>query len=190
VKTIGILAIQGDFERHARIIHSMGHQSLEVRTLDELKKTEALIIPGGESTTFIRLFHEFNLCSGIKEYARQHPIMGTCAGLIVLCSETDLLPFEPLGLIDVKVERNAYGRQRESFIDHIQMFLNGSKAESFEGVFIRAPKISKIGSTVKVLARHKDDIVMVANSNILAATFHPELTGNPKIHQYFIENLN
>ncbi len=188
MKNIGILAIQGDFNKHAQVIHKIGHSPCEVRTLEELSKTDALIIPGGESTTFLRLFNEFNLSEGVKHYAINHPIMGTCAGLIILSRETNDLPYKPLGLLDASVMRNAYGRQRESFVDTISLSLNGNK-QSFPGVFIRAPKIIDIGLDVKTLAYHKKDAVMVESKNILAATFHPELTDNTEIHQYFIRNF-
>jgi 5'-phosphate synthase pdxT subunit len=188
VKTIGILAIQGDFNKHAQVIHKLGHLPREIRNLDELSATDALIIPGGESTTFLRLFKQFNLSQGIRQYAKKHPIMGTCAGLIILSKEANNLPLQPLGLIDVTVARNAYGRQRESFVDTISLSLNGT-VKNFPGVFIRAPKIIAIGPTVKILAHHKEDAVMVATKSILAATFHPELTDNIEIHQYFIKNF-
>jgi len=188
VKTLGILAIQGDFEKHAHTILKLGHKSVEVRTREELNQTDALIIPGGESTTFIKLFHEFKFEDSIKNYAKKKPIMGTCAGLIILSKEAKTLPSKPLGLIDITVDRNAYGRQRESFIENINLSLNGKTTE-FPGVFIRAPKIRKIGEGVKILATHRDDIVLVSSNNILAATFHPELTDNPRIHQFFIENF-
>jgi len=188
VKTIGILAIQGDFNRHAQVIKQLGHLPREIRDLDELAGTHALIIPGGESTTFLRLFNQFNLSDGIRQYAKDHSIMGTCAGLIILSKVVNDLPHEPLGLIDVSVARNAYGRQRESFVDSISLSLNGTTYK-FPGVFIRAPKIIAIGPMVKILAYHKKDPVMVSSNNILAATFHPELTDSKEIHQYFINNF-
>ena len=188
MKKIGILAIQGDFEKHGYILQKLGLETLEVRTEEELQKTDALVIPGGESTTFLKLFKEFNLNDSIKEYGKSKPIMGTCAGLIILSKKANLLPYDPLGLIDIVVERNAYGRQRESFMDEIDLKLNG-KTFKFEGVFIRAPKISKIGKEVEILARYKNDIVMASAKNILVATFHPELTDDTKIHNYFLENF-
>jgi 5'-phosphate synthase pdxT subunit len=188
VKNIGVLAIQGDFNKHAKVIKNLAHQAQEIRRLQDLKNTDGLIIPGGESTTFFTLFNEFDFIHGLKDYARNFPIMGTCAGLIILSQKVINYPFEPLGLIDITVERNAYGRQRESFIDDIQLSLNGKKSE-FPGVFIRAPKIQKVGDSVRVLARHKEDAVLVSSTNILAATFHPELTKNYEIHQYFVNNF-
>jgi len=188
VKTIGILAIQGDFDKHARAIRKLNYQALEVRTKEELDQTSALIIPGGESTTFLNLFNEFKLADYIIMYANKKPIMGTCAGLIILSRDAGSLPYNPLGLIDIGVERNAYGSQRESFIETINMSVNG-QPDTFQGVFIRAPKIVRIGEGVTILARYKNDPVLVSSGNILAATFHPELTDNTDIHHYFIENF-
>lgn len=188
MKNIGILAIQGDFEKHGQIVRRLGHNAVEIRTDKELMQTDALIIPGGESTTFLKLFHEFNLRDAISRYAKKNPIMGTCAGLIILSKQAHPLPYKPLGLIDIVVDRNAYGRQRESFINDIDLLLNG-KISKYPGIFIRAPKICKIGPNINVLAKFKDDIVLASSKNILVATFHPELTDNTQIHEYFIENF-
>jgi 5'-phosphate synthase pdxT subunit len=188
VKTIGILAIQGDFDRHADVIRKLGFRAEEVRTKKELEQTNALIIPGGESTTFLNLFREFKLEDTLKKYAKNKPIMGTCAGLIILSKNAGPLPYKTLGLIDITVERNAYGRQKESFVDNISLSLNG-QLTNFPGVFIRAPKIQKVGKDVKILALHQKEAVLVSSGNILAATFHPELTEDAKIHQYFIQNF-
>ena len=177
---IGILAIQGDFERHALTITKLGHQAIEVRTKEELDQTTALIIPGGESTTFLTLFNEFKLGDSIIQYAKSKPIMGTCAGLIILAKRADQLSYKTLDLIDIIVERNAYGRQRVS--------LNGQERK-FPGVFIRAPRINHVGNGVKILARHKNEPVLVSQNKILVATFHPELTENTDIHGYFISEF-
>lgn len=188
MKTIGILAIQGDFDKHASAIRKLDYQALEVRTKEQLDQTCALIIPGGESTTFLNLFNEFEFDNYLIKYANNKPIMGTCAGLIILSRDAGSLPYSPLGLIDIGIERNAYGRQRESFIENINLSLNGQMGK-FPGVFIRAPKIVRIGEGVSVLARHKNDAVLVSSGNIFAATFHPELTENTDIHRYFIDNF-
>ena len=185
---IGVLAIQGDFHKHCSVVEALGHQSAEIRTANDLMNIDALIIPGGESTTFVRLFNEFGFSDDLNKFAKNHPILGTCAGCIVLSKEADHLPFKPLGLIDISVSRNAYGRQKDSFVDNVDIYLNGEQY-AFPGVFIRAPIIDKIGPNVKVLAKHKDNIVMVEEGNVLAATFHPELTDNFEIHRYFIDNL-
>jgi 5'-phosphate synthase pdxT subunit len=188
VNKIGILAIQGDFERHALTITKLGHQAIEVRTKEELDQTTALIIPGGESTTFLTLFNEFKLGDSIIQYAKSKPIMGTCAGLIILAKRADQLSYKTLDLIDIIVERNAYGRQRESFIEDIDLLLNG-KERKYPGVFIRAPRINHVGNGVKILARHKNEPVLVSQNKILVATFHPELTENTDIHGYFISEF-
>jgi len=188
VKRVGVLAIQGGFFKHCLAVQALGHQAFEIRTAKNLSEIDALIIPGGESTTFVRMFAKFNLANEISNFASDHPVMGTCAGLIVLSRKSDHLPYKPLGLIDISVSRNAYGRQKDSFIDDITICLNGRK-EIYPGVFIRAPRIDQIGDDVKILAKHNNDIVMVESENILAATFHPELTDNYDIHHYFINNF-
>ena len=188
MKTIGILAIQGDFDRHANTIRKLNFQAVEVRTKEEIEQTDALIIPGGESTTFLNLFKEFKLDDILINYAKKKPIMGTCAGLIILSKDAGQLPYSPLGLIDIIVERNAYGRQKESFAEDINLSLNG-RPSKFPGVFIRAPRIKWIGEEVKILARHQDEAVLVSSGRILVATFHPELTEDTKIHQYFIQKF-
>ena len=185
---IGILALQGDFDKHAQAVHKLGHSAILLKDADKLSQCQKLIIPGGESTTIIRLIEKLSLREPLLDFANNHAIMGTCAGLIVLGDPGTNLPFPSLELIDIKTERNAYGRQIDSFIDTIQVQLGQQKFD-FEGVFIRAPKISVIGDGVKVLANHGRDIVMARNERILVATFHPELTDDTRIHQYFIENF-
>jgi len=186
---VGVLGIQGGFSKHKEMIDSMGYDTKIVRTPEELKKTNALIIPGGESTTFLNLFDKLHLAEAIKDYNKKSPIMGTCAGLIVLSKKVDDLKSDTLGLIDIEVSRNAYGRQRESFIDKITIELN-SKPEDFDAVFIRAPKIVNYGSECQILAKHKNEIIMLRNESILVCSFHPELTGENIIHKYFLENFS
>jgi len=185
---IGILAIQGGFSRHQAVIKSLGYDTSLVRTPGELKRTDALIIPGGESTTFLNLFYKLDLHNSIIEYSKKSPIMGTCAGLIVLSKTVDSLPFNPLGLIDISVDRNAYGRQKESFVTDIEVNINNDK-QHFEAVFIRAPKINHIGTDCKILASFNKQPVLVHNENILVCSFHPELTQDPLIHYYFIKTF-
>jgi 5'-phosphate synthase pdxT subunit len=188
LRRIGILAIQGDFEKHKEVIKKLGHTALEIRNSRELYKTDALIIPGGESTTFRKVIDPSNFDIDLKQYAVNHPIMGTCAGLILLAREVIELPYPSLKLIDITVQRNAYGRQRESFIDNIALNLNGTTS-AFLGVFIRAPKIIKYGNDVQVLATHDNNAVLVTTENILTCTFHPELTDDIRIHQYFLNHF-
>ncbi len=185
MKNIGILALQGDFAKHAEVIRHLGHTPIQIRVPEILNKIDGLIMPGGESTTLQKLFTLHNFDRALLDFASQKPIMGTCAGLILLAKNADRLERPPLGLIDIDVLRNAYGRQKESFFDHITIVLNG-KTDKFQGVFIRAPKITRLGESVKILARHGQDVVMAASSRILVCTFHPELTDDTRIHRYFI----
>ena len=188
MKHIGILAIQGDFEKHRQILQKLGYRAEEIRTDKELDQSDALIIPGGESTTFMRLLHDFNLVPALKKFAGEKPVFGTCAGCIILASDVDQLPFPPLAVLKIKVQRNAYGRQRESFVGDVHLDIPGYK-EKYEGVFIRAPKIETTVKEIKVLARYKDDIVMVASGRTLVCTFHPELTTDTVIHKYFLDEF-
>jgi 5'-phosphate synthase pdxT subunit len=188
LKKIGILALQGDFEKHKQVLKKINCDAIEVRTSVQMNQTDALIIPGGESTTFCKLFSELNLRHTIQEYAKNHPLMGTCAGLIVLAKKIEEFSSPSLNLLDITVKRNAYGRQRESFYEKIQLDLLGKKKEYF-AVFIRAPRIVDYGKKIKVLAKYKDDAVMVMSENILASTFHPELTNDPIIHDFFIKSF-
>lgn len=184
---VGILGVQGGFLKHKEMIDSMGYDTKIVRTPDELQKTNALVIPGGESTTFLNLFQRLELSEAIKEYSKNSPIFGTCAGLIVLAKKVNDLKTNTLGLINIEVNRNAYGRQRESFVDTITIDLNDNV--NFDAVFIRAPIITKLEEDCTVLAKHIDEPVLVRNESILVCSFHPELTKNTTIHKYFLEQF-
>lgn len=183
---IGILALQGDFERHQSVLDALGVETQLVRTAQELNLCQGLIIPGGESTTFIKLINNSILFNLIPKFGLKYPIFGTCAGLILLSKEVKNKPIKPLGLLDIIVERNAYGRQIDSFIDKIQLKLS-NKLHTIDGVFIRAPKITKTGEGVKIIGYHKDDIIAVEENNIIATTFHPELTNSKILHKYFLK---
>lgn len=160
-----------------------------VRTKEELKSCDALIIPGGESTTIRKLASENSLFNAIKNFGKEKPIMGTCAGLILLANEvSDSRVEETLALLDISVKRNAYGRQIYSFVQNGRIsFLNGKG--DFEMVFIRAPKIVDVGKTVEKIGFCDDELVMVRDRNILGLTFHPELTSDTRIHQYFVNQF-
>jgi 5'-phosphate synthase pdxT subunit len=186
--TIGILAIQGDFELHRRMLERLGIEYILVRTPPDLDKCDGLIIPGGESTTFVKLLKSGKLLPALKIFGQNKAIMGTCAGLITLAHTISNFDLETLNLIDIDVTRNAYGRQVDSFIDQISLNLNG-KTTTYEGVFIRAPKIEKTGEGVKPIGFHKKDVVLAENDHILVATFHPELTDDPSIHEYFLRKV-
>lgn len=186
---IGILALQGDFERHQVLLTNLKVDSLQVRQPHELEQCQGLIIPGGESTTLIKLLKETGLFQLIPKFGEKYPIFGTCAGLILLAKEVVNNPVESFGLIDVTVERNAYGRQINSFIGGVDLELNG-KAQNLEGVFIRAPKIVKIGEGVKILGKHNTEIVIIEKDKHLASTFHPELSDSKLIHQHFLDKVS
>lgn len=185
---IGVLAIQGDFIRHQTILTRLHIDNVPVKNSTDLNSCEGLIIPGGESTTFVKLLKAFHLFSSLKEFGSNKAVMGTCAGLITLAKKVPNLAHETLNLIDIEVERNAYGRQIDSFIDDVKLMINNDNA-IFEGVFIRAPKIIKIGEGVKPLAYHHKNIVMAENEHILVSTFHPELTDDSRIHEYFLKKV-
>ena len=182
---IGILALQGDFALHAKALARCGVAPAEVRRPEALEAVDGLIIPGGESTTLLRLMAAWAFAPAIEAFHRAgKPIFGTCAGLIVLAREVVSPRQVSLGLIDASVERNAYGRQRESFEAHGVAALDGQGAE-IEMVFIRAPRIRQLGPGVEVLARLDDEPVLARQDTVLVATFHPELTDDPTVHQYF-----
>lgn len=182
---IGVLALQGDFARHAEALARSGVESLEVRRPEALDVVDGLIIPGGESTTLLRLMDAWAFAPAIEAFHRaRKPIFGTCAGLILVAREVVNPRQRSLGLIDVSVERNAYGRQRESFEASGVATLEGSPVE-IEMVFIRAPRIRRAGPALDILARLNDEPVLARQDTVLVATFHPELTDDPAVHQYF-----
>src|SRR5438034_10768440 len=201
---VGVLALQGDFALHARALARCGSASrdrstgeaspsiigveaVEIRKPDALEDVAGLIIPGGESTTLLKLMGEWEFVPAIEKFhAAGKPIFGTCAGLIVLAREVDNPRQFSLGLIDVDVERNAYGRQRESFEARGTAVLDGT-ATPIEMMFIRAPRIRRVGESVEVLARQGGDPVMARQGTVLVATFHPEVIGEHAIHRYFCE---
>jgi 5'-phosphate synthase pdxT subunit len=184
---IGVLALQGDFSLHAKALARCGAEAVEVRKAGQLADLDGLIIPGGESTTLLKLMHEWGFVPALEKFHRDgKPIFGTCAGLILLAREVENPTQFSLGLIDVAVERNAYGRQRESFEAHGTATLAGRSAP-VEMVFIRAPRIRRVGPGVETLARHRDEPVMAREGTVLVATFHPELTTDSTVHAYFCE---
>ena len=184
---IGVLALQGDFARHAAALARCGVEAVEVRRAEELADVDGLIIPGGESTTLLKLMDEWAFVPALEKFhAAGRPIFGTCAGLIVLAREVESPRQFSLGLIDVTVERNAYGRQRESFEASGTVTLDG-RAHPLEMVFIRAPRIRRVGVGVETLAEHHGEPVMARQGSVLVATFHPELTDDRAVHRYFCD---
>jgi len=186
---IGVLAVQGDFYKHIQTLNSLGTHALEIKSLKDLINCDGLIIPGGESTTILKLLTKINLFKEIQKFGKKRPILGTCAGAILLADKVINPPMDSLKLIDIEISRNAYGRQIDSFIDRVEVSIN-SKEEFIEGVFIRAPKILKIGKDVKPMGYHKGEIVFAESQNIIVSTFHPELTHNFLIHKYFLSKVS
>ena len=185
---IGVLALQGDFAEHVRILDRIGVIAVEVRLPKDLADIDGLIIPGGESTTIGKLAVRFGLVEPIRQLASTRPIWGTCAGAIFLAR--DPRHSQPmLGLMDIRVRRNAFGRQAESFETDLEVpeIVTAENKRSIHAVFIRAPLIESVGADVKVLARLSDGRIVAARQrNMLATSFHPELTGDDRFHRYFL----
>lgn len=188
MKTIGVLALQGAFVEHEQVLRGLGAQVREVRLPHQLQNLDGLIIPGGESTTIGKLATEYGLVEPIREMARRGvPIWGTCAGMIILAREVTGHEQPLVGVMDIVVRRNAFGRQVDSFVEDLQVPAFGEDARPFPGVFIRAPLIESVGPAVEVLARLPEGgIVAARQGNLLATAFHPELTGDPRFHRYFL----
>jgi len=184
---IGVLALQGDFALHVQALRACDIEPMEVRKPEQLEDVDGLIIPGGESTTLLKLMDEWRFVPALREFhAEGRPLFGTCAGLILLAREVDNPRQFSLGFIDVDVERNAYGRQRESFQTRQTVVLDG-RPTSIDVMFIRAPRIRRVGEGVTVLARHGDDPVLARQGTVLVATFHPEVMGERAVHEYFCD---
>lgn len=185
---VGVLAIQGDFAAHLATLREAGAEACEVRRADELRHVDGLVIPGGESTTLLKFILNPSLgyIEAFQEFHRAgKPIFGTCAGLILVAKDVVNPPQFSFGFIDVAVERNAYGRQKESFETLGEGYLEGS-AKPLKMVFIRAPRITRLGRAVDLLATWHEEPVMARQGGVLVATFHPELTGDLTVHRYFL----
>jgi pyridoxal 5'-phosphate synthase pdxT subunit len=188
-KTIGVLAVQGDFELHAQALERIGATWKLVKESKDLEGVAGLIMPGGESTTMLKFFEEEGLGKAVRDFAAQgKPIFGTCAGAILLAKEVLNPPQGSLHLLDITLERNAYGRQIDSSVRRGEC--PEISDHPVEMVFIRAPIIRRVGEGVRVLGKSGGLPVLVEQGPILAATFHPELTQDETIHRYFIEKLN
>jgi pyridoxal 5'-phosphate synthase pdxT subunit len=172
---IGVLAVQGNFREHAAVLRRLGAEPVEVRKADELDGLDGLIIPGGESTAITRLMRLYGIEEAIRRF--RGPVFGTCAGMI-------LLDREHLGLVDVAVDRNAYGRQVASFEADLEL---AGESELLRGVFIRAPRVTDAGRDVEVLAEHDGAPVLLRDGRFLVASFHPELTDDTRVHERFLQ---
>jgi 5'-phosphate synthase pdxT subunit len=184
--TIGVLALQGDFAKHVEVLKSLGIQVKEVRKPEDLEECNGLIIPGGESTVMLRQLNFIKMKKTLCEFAKQKPVFGTCAGLIVMSKTVQSYPMETLGLLDLTVERNAFGRQIESFQAPIELYLSPNHPNFFRAFFIRAPRIRNYGSQINILASYQNEPVLIRQGHHLGASFHPELTSDPIIHEYFL----
>jgi 5'-phosphate synthase pdxT subunit len=185
--TVGVLALQGDYAKHVTALRAAGEVAVLVEDAASLAACDALVVPGGESTTMLRLLAATGLRVPLERFAAERPVMGTCAGLILLARELTRggrVPAPPLGALDVVVERNAYGRQIDSFIDAVDLV--PSAGGPFPGVFIRAPRIRQIGPGVGVIVTHKGEPVGVRQGRLLGLCFHPELTDDLRVHRYFL----
>ena len=181
---IGVLAIQGDYDAHARALREAGAEPVLVRKPEQLAGIDGLIIPGGESTTFLKFLERDGFLGSLQDFVRTKPTFGTCAGCILLAKEVTHPAQASLGVLDATVERNAYGRQIDSSIESGDTQLPGGPLEM---VYIRAPRIVKAGDDVQVLAQRDGFPVLVEQGHIMAATFHPELSDDRRVHQRFIE---
>ncbi len=189
---VGILALQGDFEAHGRALARLGAEPALARTAADLQGIDGLVIPGGESTTMLKLLRGEGLLEPLAEFGRRHAIFGTCAGAILMAASVSYPAQESLGLMDIDVERNAYGRQIDSRVARVTPeteFAARAGEGDMEAVFIRAPVIRRVGAQARVLARYRGDPVLVEQGRHLAATFHPELTADPRVHQLFLSKL-
>ncbi|HEY7465990.1 MAG TPA: pyridoxal 5'-phosphate synthase glutaminase subunit PdxT [Dehalococcoidia bacterium] len=185
MSTVGVLALQGDFSEHEAILRKLDAEVREVRLPADLEGLDCLIIPGGESTTITRLMAMYGLLEPLRAFAAHRPVWGTCAGMIVMAKHATDLDKETLGLMDVVVVRNAFGRQVDSFEADLQ--IEEIPGEPYHAVFIRAPLIKDAGPGVKVLASIEGrGIVAARQGHLLATSFHPELTDDPRIHRYFL----
>lgn len=187
MKKIGCLSLQGAFFEHQQMLNSLGCEAVRTRSKEELEQIDGLIIPGGESTTIGKLLKEFNLIDTLMGRIKEGmPVFGTCAGMIMLAKEIEGSDQYRLGLMDIEVRRNAFGRQVASFEADLQV---EGIDHPVRGVFIRAPLVTRVWGEAKVLCQFEQQIVMVRQHNLLAAAFHPELTDDPSIHEYFLKMI-
>jgi 5'-phosphate synthase pdxT subunit len=184
--TVGVLALQGAYQKHVDSLEKLGVKSILIRKAGELDNCDALILPGGESTTISLLLHEYALYEPIIKFAEDHPVMGVCAGMIMMASEVDDARVTPLGLLPFKALRNFYGRQVHSFTADIKLTFDN---HTFSAPFIRAPGIEKLSAEIEVLATHDDKTVMIGYGRHAALSFHPELTDDARIHEYWLSKL-
>jgi pyridoxal 5'-phosphate synthase pdxT subunit len=181
---IGVLALQGAVREHIKALESCNVQTTAVKRVEELADLDGLVMPGGESTAMRRLIDKYSFLEPLKEFAKNKPVFGTCAGLILMAKKIQGQDTAHLELMDMTVERNAFGRQVDSF--EADLMIHGV-GEDFTGVFIRAPFIMEVGPEVEILSKHNDRIVAAKQGHFLCAAFHPELTDDYRMHQFFVK---
>jgi len=186
-KTIGVLALQGDYEAHEKQLKMLGVNAVEVRLPKDLDRLDALILPGGESTTMDKLIDRFDLRQPLTDFCKSKPVWGTCAGMIMLSKkvEDNQSHITPLGILDIDVLRNGYGRQVFSFEDKVDVSI-GNGTSKLAATFIRAPKVTRVGKEVKILGKFQNDPVLIVQKNILASSFHTELSEDTTLLKYFL----
>jgi 5'-phosphate synthase pdxT subunit len=183
---VGVLAIQGDFDAHRRRLEALGAETTLVRRPDQLTTLDALVIPGGESSTMLKFLERDGFFEALRSFTRSRPVFGTCAGAILLARAVENPPQPSLDALDISVRRNAYGRQLES---SIRLSDPGPSGEPMEMVFIRAPRITATGPGVEVLATCQGEPVLVRQGKVMAATFHPELSSDTRVHAEFLRSI-
>ena len=181
---VGVLAIQGDYEAHKAVLDRLGAEVVLVRKPEQLDLIDAIVIPGGESSTFLNFLAEHGFLEKLRDFVSTKPALGTCAGAILLAREVENPPQQSLGALDIRIRRNAYGRQIDSSIREGRTRLGDKPLEM---VFIRAPKITATGKDVEVLASKDGDPVLVREGKVMAATFHPELSNDTRVHEEFLK---
>jgi pyridoxal 5'-phosphate synthase pdxT subunit len=184
--TIGVLALQGDYDAHRRVLTELGAKAVLVRKPEQLDRLDGLVIPGGESSTFLKFLEREGFLERLRAFVAEKPTFGTCAGAILLAHEVQNPAQESLGAVDMTIKRNAYGRQLDSTIIESKTRLG---PEPLEMVFIRAPRITRTGPNVEVLATRDHDPVLIRQRHIMAATFHPELSNDHRVHELFLEQV-
>ena len=185
---IGILALQGNFIQHKKFVDKIGVQNILVRHPNEIDQCDSLIIPGGESTTISKQIDNNQFRKKLIDFSLKNPILGTCAGMIMLSTSVPIINMTPLNIMDFQIKRNAWGRQVHSFSEDI--YLDFDKDRSFHAVFIRAPKISRIGKSLQVLSTYNDEPILMSDGMHIVSTFHPEIGNDFRIHEYFINHID
>jgi 5'-phosphate synthase pdxT subunit len=186
--TIGVLALQGDFERHKYRLDSLNVKNQEIRTEKDIDGLDGLIIPGGESTTMCDLIDRFNMRDKLADFCKNHPVWGTCAGMIILATDAGDNKIKPLSVIDISVIRNGYGRQIYSFYTELPAKLNGT-TKKLKASFIRAPIVKRVGPDVEILARYDNMPVLLQSNKCLVSSFHTELDSDLALTKYFLDHI-